>query len=83
MGGEPVASDETIVTFFTTHMALRGEKVLREAGVAAELIPTPRAFSADCTIALVFPTARSRRVRDLLHAQGIEVSGFHESGSDG
>ncbi len=76
-------TDDIIVTFFTTHAALRAEKVLKEAGIAAELIPAPRALSADCTIALRFPQVEEHRVRAVFEVQGIEASGFHESGSTG
>lgn len=74
---------DIIVTFFTTHAALRAEKVVKEAGVAAELIPAPRALSADCTIALRFPQVEEHRVRAVFEVQGIETSEFHEPTSAG
>jgi len=69
--------DETVVTFFTTHAALRAEKVLKEAGMAVRAIPAPRALSADCTIAVAFPAEGTSRARSILDASGIETSEFH------
>ena len=78
-----MSTDDIVVTFFTTHAALRAEKALKAVEVAARLIPAPRALSADCTIALRFPRVEEHRVRAVFEAQGIETSGFHQSTSAG
>lgn len=75
-----MAAEKIVATFFTTHATLRAEKMLRQAGIAAELIPAPRSLSADCTIALAFATANLQDVRAILEAEGIEPSGFHWHG---
>jgi hypothetical protein len=72
-----MGTDTGVATFFTTHAALRAEKALQEAGIPGRLIPAPRALSADCTVALAFASSHEHRVRDILAAQAIEVSGFH------
>jgi len=40
------------MTFDSTHQALRSEKLLKGAGIAADLIPIPRHLSAACGLAL-------------------------------
>lgn len=68
----------TIVTFFTTHAALRAEKAAKAAGVPASLVPAPREFSADCTVAMSFPFSHQEQVRAILEVQRIEISGMHQ-----
>jgi hypothetical protein len=82
-----MADEQGILTFFTTHAALRAEKVLREAGVAVKVIPVPRHLSAECTVAVAFSGSLADRVRGILSGSGIETSGIYaldsESGSLG
>ena len=73
-----MTGEETVATFFTTHSALRAEKLLKSEGVAARLIPTPRYVSADCTLSLAFSASDHQRVRAVLEGQGVEVHEFHE-----
>ncbi|MBL7134704.1 MAG: DUF3343 domain-containing protein [Phycisphaerae bacterium] len=72
--------DRIIVTFFTTHAALRAEKAAKAAGIPASLVPTPRQFSVDCTVAMSSPSSHKEQVRAILEAQGIEISGMHGPG---
>jgi hypothetical protein len=72
-----MATDQSVATFHTTHAALSAEKAAQKAGVSARLIPTPRSLSADCTLALCFPSDESDHIRDIFDARRIEVAGFH------
>ena len=69
--------DTSVATFFTTHAALRAEELVKRAGIPAKLIPAPRHLSADCTIALAFPSEFRDQVGSILGAHGVEASGFH------
>ncbi|MFZ3110648.1 MAG: DUF3343 domain-containing protein [Rectinemataceae bacterium] len=42
------SSHALIVTFRTTHAALRAERAFLDKGYAIELIPVPRGISSDC-----------------------------------
>jgi hypothetical protein len=75
--------DQSVATFFTTHAALCAEKAVQKAGIAGRLIPSPRSLSADCALALIFSSADSDRVRDILNARSIEADGFHYLGKSG
>ena len=70
-------TETCIATFFTTHAALRAEALVKEGGIPGRLIPAPRHLSADCTLAMSFPSARRDEVERILGAGGIETSGFH------
>jgi hypothetical protein len=72
-----MTAEWSVATFFTTHAALAAEKAALAAGVSAKLIPSPRSLSADCTLALRFPSAESDRVRGILSAHAIEAAGVH------
>lgn len=41
-----------LITFFASHHAIRGEKVLGEAGLEVELVPGPKELSPNCGVAL-------------------------------
>jgi len=42
------------VLFYSTSLAIRGEKIAKKAGLKVKLIPTPRHLSSDCGTALRF-----------------------------
>ena len=44
--------DYLIILFSSTHHAIRGEQVAKEAGFVVRCIPTPRHISSDCGIVL-------------------------------
>lgn len=57
----------------TTSHAIRGERVLKRAGVAAKLIPTPRHLSSDCGSAIRIPAAAREAALAALAEAGVEV----------
>jgi len=65
-----------VVLFHTTSAAIRAEKVLKRAGLAVKLIPTPRQFSSDCGIALRFHWTEAGRARALLNEAAVETAGI-------
>ncbi len=66
-----------VVLVHTTSSALRGEKVLKAAGVTVKLIPTPRQFSSDCGMSLRFEWAAAEQVRVLIEQCGVEIAAIH------
>jgi hypothetical protein len=49
-----MSKDYIVVLFYSTSLAIRGEKIARKAGLKVKLIPTPRHLSSDCGTALRF-----------------------------
>ena len=43
-----------VVLFYSTSLAIRGEKIAKGAGIEVKLVPTPRHLSSDCGTALRF-----------------------------
>jgi hypothetical protein len=59
--------------FHTTTSAIRGEKVLKKAGLTVKLVPTPRELSSDCGIALHIEAAQVGSASELLAAGKVEA----------
>ncbi|HHY36392.1 MAG TPA: DUF3343 domain-containing protein [Firmicutes bacterium] len=73
-----------LLTFASTHAALRAEKALRQKEIPFLLIPTPREISAGCGLALRVPAGQVQQVQELLAAIGVTPGGvFPEPGKRG
>ncbi|MHB0977034.1 MAG: DUF3343 domain-containing protein [Candidatus Aquicultorales bacterium] len=71
-----------IITFPSTHAALKAERALADAEVPAVTIPVPRWITADCGIAIRFRPELKEAVETTLAVQGVEFKEIHERGSD-
>lgn len=69
-----------LTTFDTTHMALRFEKVCRQAGLAVKIVPVPRELSASCGLACCYPCQAEKTVESLVKEHQIDVLGYHRLG---
>ena len=66
-----------IVTFETTTMALKMEKVCHAAGAPGRLIPVPREITAGCGLSwLAAPEARDC-LDAVMRAGGVTAQGVH------
>ena len=66
-----------VVTFYSTSVAMRAEKVSKAAGCIVKLIPTPRHLSADCGTALRIESTDVEKVRKALtdnKVQYVEIA---------
>ena len=63
--------DRYIVTFESTHYALRVEKLLQDL-LPVELIPTPRQITASCGLSLILPARHLEAVQEVLAAAGLD-----------
>jgi hypothetical protein len=66
-----------LLTFFASHHAIRAEKILRQAGFAAELIPGPKELSPNCGTAVRFEYDRRDEALPVLTAGHVEVDEVH------
>lgn len=66
-----------VILFHTTSSAMRAEKLLKKAGYAIKLVPTPRQFSSDCGIALRFNWMERQQVQSVLDAAQLETEAIH------
>ena len=66
-----------LISFFASHYALRAETMLKRSGLAAALVPGPRALSPNCGVALRFEYAQRETVVAMLTAKRVQVDGVH------
>jgi hypothetical protein len=72
------ADQFAVVLFYSSNYALRGEKVLNQAGIQSKLIPVPRQISSDCGVCLRIVRADQDTARQALADAGVEIDGVHE-----
>jgi len=79
----PAPGAFAIATFHSTHLVLKAEKLLKEAGVeGVRLVPVPSQVSSDCGVAVRFAAADAARAASLVRALEDDLQGiFVESGA--
>lgn len=70
-------SDKLVITFPSTHYALKAEKVLEEAGLEIELIPVPRELSSSCGLAIPILEEEEAKAVEILRENQVETEGVH------
>jgi len=75
--GEAGRVKVAVLTFSSTHAALRAEKCLKDKGVAGDLVPAPREITASCGLAWLGPRDAVEEAQALLAACGVEAEGLH------
>ncbi len=68
-----------VVTFHSTHYALKSERVLKKAKYNIKLVPVPRQFSSNCGLALQFDCDNKDIFLDLFKKNKVEVEALHSS----
>lgn len=71
-----------LVVFDSVHHAIRAEHFLQQAGVAVELIPTPREITASCGQSVAFNETDIEIVRRILDQEKILFRGVYSSLSE-
>ena len=62
-----------IVTFETTHHALRFEKTLKGKGISLTLLPVPRRLSSSCGIAARFLPDVLHSVKEMISSHDLQL----------
>ncbi len=65
--------------FQNSSLAIRAEKLLRQAGIPARLAPAPREFSTNCGLAVRCAGDALERARDRLDAAGVMIAALHKT----
>lgn len=69
--------NDYVLTFDSTHAALSAQKALVQAEVSCFTIPTPRAISAGCGIALKLQRETAEAVQSLVARTGASPHGVY------
>ena len=67
-----------IVSFNSTHHAIRLDKTLQESGIRATTLPTPREITASCGISIRFLYNDIDKVKKTLNENSIEYKGIYK-----
>lgn len=68
---------QAVLTFSSTHQALKAEKVLQAARLPAAIIPVPRRISSLCGLAIKLDSALHPQAEEILLGNGVKVEGVH------
>lgn len=67
-----------IVSFNSTHQAIRTDKLFEELNIKATTLPTPREITASCGISIRFLSEDLDKINKILQENSIEYKGiFH------
>lgn len=61
-----------LITFRSTHLALRCEQVLKEKDLTVRLIPVPRQISSSCGLAARLPLAQAELAKQMCQNHQLE-----------
>ncbi len=66
-----------VVSFYASEHAMRGERTLERAGLAARLVPGPREVSPNCGVAVAFRWEDEAAVEAALEAARVRFEAIH------
>ncbi|RDY23442.1 DUF3343 domain-containing protein [Romboutsia maritimum] len=65
-----------IVSFNSTHHAIRSDKLFNENNIKSTTLPTPREITASCGISIRFLYENINEVKSILEENSIEFKGI-------
>ncbi len=68
-----------LLTFDGIHDVIKAETLLLELGLACDLVPTPRALSSDCGMAIECRVSDRAYLQDLRQRGALSYKGLHVS----
>lgn len=66
-----------VVTFESTHHAMKGEKILKENQIEHRMIPTPRAITRSCGLSAKFELKDMEKVKKLFTQDEVAITGVY------
>lgn len=66
-----------LVSFFSSHYAIRANTLLTRVGVCSELIPGPKELSPNCGVALRIAYDCREEVRRILSEKKVKIDAIH------
>lgn len=76
-------NEYALITFKSTHYALRGEEVFEEEDMDFKTIPTPREVSHSCGLSLLFFLEDLDRVKRIIEERDLAIDGLFKFIRDG
>jgi len=70
-------SKSCIITFSSTHHALRAEELIEEQQIQLDIIPIPREITAECGLGIKVAYEKREEVEGLLTENNINMAGIY------
>lgn len=70
-------NSKIVVTFSSSHQALRAEECFLNEKIDFELIPTPREISAECGFALLIYNSEADRLYNICRKNKVNIDGIY------
>ncbi len=72
-----------VVTFQSTHHAMKAKKIVQASELSGEIIPTPREISKECGFTILVHNAGIGEVRDFFNENELKFSHIYKVIEDG
>lgn len=66
-----------VITFNSTHHAIKGEKTLMDKGIDVRTIPTPREITASCGLSIKFFEDDINKIKSFLEDSELDIDGIY------
>lgn len=66
-----------LISFFSSHYAIRANSLLKRAGIASEVIPGPKELSPNCGVALRIPHDNREQILQILEDKKVQIDMLH------
>lgn len=67
-----------VVSFDSTHHAIRADKLFKEHNLNVRMMPTPREITASCGLSIRFEEADLEEVEEIINKEDLDVKGKYE-----
>ncbi|MBS4536978.1 DUF3343 domain-containing protein [Clostridium sp. D2Q-11] len=67
-----------VITFDSTHHAIKAEKEIKKEDINIKTIPTPREVSVSCGLSLKFDYIDLNRIKSIIQVNNLSISGIYK-----
>lgn len=67
-----------VISFDSTHHAIKAEKLFKEHNLNIRMMPTPREITASCGLSIRFEAADLGEVEDIIKNEELAIKGKYE-----
>lgn len=64
-----------VVTFNSTHYAIKFEKILKDADIKMMMIPSPREITASCGLSIRFDQSDIESIKEKIEESNVDIYG--------
>ncbi|AFS79849.1 hypothetical protein DUF3343 [Gottschalkia acidurici 9a] len=67
-----------VISFNSTHHAIKGEKLFKEHNLNIKMMPTPREITASCGLSIRFEEEDLQEVQSTIDNSDLSIKGIYE-----